>query len=282
MSRTIEMLFIVGVFVNVIKGADLLLRPNQQKWLQDKVDSLALRLDYTRPLEWYFNRQLLRKLYALLLGITLFGFCLSLALAIGEWQVWLIPLTALLPLTYVIRLTFTGKRIRFVDRLFGKRSRTPWSPDTSFFKTSQRLQDWLFAINSAPQSLIRPFLLFLLAIFWMGLDVGFCLVIIGLAITSVRIETTWVLILFCLISLVPIICYFVCLIVSIEPILMGIVCLLVLVFSLVLLFTEILLKLIRAVVWRIAEYNKGAFAAITLVTTVLLAIAEFYIKFGRH
>ena len=49
MERAVDVLFVVGVIVNLVKGADLILRPHQQKWLQDKCNSLALYLDYTKP-----------------------------------------------------------------------------------------------------------------------------------------------------------------------------------------------------------------------------------------
>lgn len=56
MTRTLELLLIVGILLNLVKGADLLLRPYQQKWLQEKWDSMTLRLHYTKPLDWYFQK----------------------------------------------------------------------------------------------------------------------------------------------------------------------------------------------------------------------------------
>jgi hypothetical protein len=55
MNRALQILLVAGILVNLIKGGELLLRPYQQKWLQDKCDTLALRLDYTKPLEWYLK-----------------------------------------------------------------------------------------------------------------------------------------------------------------------------------------------------------------------------------
>jgi hypothetical protein len=53
MQRTVEILLVIGILVNLIKGADLILRPHQQKWLQNKFESLALWLDYAKPPKWY-------------------------------------------------------------------------------------------------------------------------------------------------------------------------------------------------------------------------------------
>lgn len=46
-------LLAVGVFINVVKAAELALRPHQQRWLQDKSESLTLWLEYVGPLRWY-------------------------------------------------------------------------------------------------------------------------------------------------------------------------------------------------------------------------------------
>jgi hypothetical protein len=52
MERAVDILFITGVLINFIKGADLILRPHQQKWLQKKFESITLWLEYFKPLAW--------------------------------------------------------------------------------------------------------------------------------------------------------------------------------------------------------------------------------------
>ena len=42
----------------------------------------------------------------------------------------------------------------------------------------------------------------------------------------------------------------------------------------------ILVSVFRGLVWRIAEYNKGAWAAITVLFTVGVGIANFYVRYG--
>jgi hypothetical protein len=55
--------------------------------------------------------------------------------------------------------------------------------------------------------------------------------------------------------------------------------------GLVLIFFRILITLalfsiliLSAVTWRIAEYNKGAWSALTLIITTLAGIFDFYIR----
>lgn len=41
---------------------------------------------------------------------------------------------------------------------------------------------------------------------------------------------------------------------------------------------EITIKFSNAVVWRVAEYNKGAWAGIVLIATIILGVAELYVR----
>ncbi len=48
--------FLIGVLACFLKGSDLILRPHQQKWVHDKAESLTLWLaDYQGPLRWCQN-----------------------------------------------------------------------------------------------------------------------------------------------------------------------------------------------------------------------------------
>src|SRR3982751_2046420 len=63
MQRTVELLLGIGILLNLCKGADLILRPHQQKWIQEKTNQLAKRLDYTTShFGWYFNQMSARLL----------------------------------------------------------------------------------------------------------------------------------------------------------------------------------------------------------------------------
>jgi hypothetical protein len=41
---------------------------------------------------------------------------------------------------------------------------------------------------------------------------------------------------------------------------------------------EITMKFTNAVVWWIAEYNKGAWAGVILISTILLGLVELYVR----
>lgn len=69
------MLFIVALLVVLMKGAGLIQRPYQQEWLQEKLETVTLKLDYANPFGYYkqnFNRFLLQ--VGSLVALTLFTF----------------------------------------------------------------------------------------------------------------------------------------------------------------------------------------------------------------
>ena len=51
MHITIDALLIVGLILNFVKAGDLVLRPHQLKWFQDRFEHLTLWLDFTKPLK---------------------------------------------------------------------------------------------------------------------------------------------------------------------------------------------------------------------------------------
>lgn len=63
---------------------------------------------------------------------------------------------------------------------------------------------------------------------------------------------------------------------------MGLASLVTLVISLPILSAELLLKILRSMAWRIADYNKGAWAGMVLLLTVSLGLFEIYLEFYRN
>jgi len=53
MPRALDLLFGVGVLINVLKLSDLLLRKHQRQRVQTLMDAMTLWLDYTRPVAWF-------------------------------------------------------------------------------------------------------------------------------------------------------------------------------------------------------------------------------------
>jgi len=51
-SKLVEVLFAIGVVINLMKAGDILLLPSQRRSVKRAMDTLALKLDATRPLIW--------------------------------------------------------------------------------------------------------------------------------------------------------------------------------------------------------------------------------------
>ena len=61
----------------------------------------------------------------------------------------------------------------------------------------------------------------------------------------------------------------------------SIICLTVITISVGIVLMELFLKFVRGAAWRIAEYNKGAFAAILLLLTVFLGVIDVYLRLQK-
>lgn len=65
-----DIAFALGVFTQLMKIADWILRPKQQNWVRDLCDSITLRLEYTKPLTWFRNVQQHRTQYLVISGAS--------------------------------------------------------------------------------------------------------------------------------------------------------------------------------------------------------------------
>lgn len=52
-SLMTDTLLLIGILMNLVKGGDLLLRQHQKDWLQDHFEAFTLRLDDVRPVSWF-------------------------------------------------------------------------------------------------------------------------------------------------------------------------------------------------------------------------------------
>jgi hypothetical protein len=280
MERTVDVLFLIGFFINLVKGADLILRSHQQKWLQDKCNSLARRLDYTKPLKWYANRKIARAAFLFEPVIFLLVLCLP---AIFEFSWFHLLIGICLTLVFLIQIL---RILSSKDRLEEWEGRliNEHNPPIKILNCLP-LQNWLLNSNNFRQRLLRPFyiillstaLILLIGAAFYGLNRWGHFItsgVIGNEVDNSMSETA----LLGFLLMAPIIIFVVLCIVCAEFILLGIPSLIILMASLLFLAVEFLLKIIRAIVWRIAEYNKGAFAAIILLITIALGIGELYLK----
>lgn len=268
MRRVVELLFIIGILINALKAADLLLRPRQQAWLQQKLETLTLRLDYTKPLDWYKGFKNRRTKVILVIASSLLYLSLAvLILIIGRkggagglrvedgplgWSVnsplWLPTFTLL-----IIWLTW-----EFLD------PREREHAVVKFILRGGRFRSFLW----------RPLL-----VIAMAAAINLTLLTLSVAFQlAAAYESTWawVILIYVYIAILGMLYTFSVVVAEIEMIAMLSVIIFCL--SITLLIFEAVLKVTRGIAWRIVEYNKGAYAAITLLITIALGILESYLK----
>lgn len=276
MQRTVEILLVIGILVNLIKGADLLLRTHQQKWLQDKFETLTLKLDYTRPLDWYMKGGKAVRLYwllwmaaPLLTGIIFLPF--------REYYLWFLLLAFVNITTYArdYKLVFakprTEAQLQRLDNRLKKRG-------ASGIRIERKFSNWIMGSPTYGQHLFRRFALTILSII-----VVLLLMTIMEGLTYVQnlilSRNNWPsYILFAIYIYFVLQLCFRYLYVALPILFIGIIGFIILICSTTILIAEVLLRILRGIAWRIAEYNKGAFAAIVLLVTIALGIAELYFK----
>ena len=266
MQRTIEILLVIGILVNIIKGADLILRPHQQKWFQDKFESLVLWFDYAKPIDWFIKREGAKKIYisqALLLVTFLYGgfFLINSRSMKGGWSWWGI----------LIILYFVIYGVGQVISIKSNQDSKGLNPELLTNKYDRRVIRWLFGSQSLRQRLSRHLIVSTLgfvATFWLYIILDIGRDPLNPPGSSLLIELVLVV-------------QGVSIVIGFLLIVAGILSFSILVFSLLFLLSELMLKIIRGIAWRIAEYNKGAFAAIVLLATIVLGVIELYLKFHQ-
>jgi hypothetical protein len=124
---TLQILFYLGLLTTILKVADLLLLPSQQKWLQDKVDTFTLWISYQKPLIWC-KRVLEKKITQILATVLFTAFCILFTISQlqdkGLEVVWIASLTvfSLTALTIIIVQLLKFKEIKVYTWLFKKGS----------------------------------------------------------------------------------------------------------------------------------------------------------------
>jgi hypothetical protein len=237
-----------------MKGADLLLRPYQQKWLQNKLETLTLKLNYTNILKWYSNHLQ----YTLLLLIGFFSLILVMSILRNSFLI--VMSTALkenvivfiCAIVFLILLNFKTRDIfkKSLEYLEGK--------DIIVKNENYSLIIFLKRALIVLRShfiLVFSFFLFYCIVFY-GIDklifkenlpfVNYSLT----SVASITIEFLGILIFLTTMILLTLI--------------VGIL--------------HFILKIMEAFCWRIIEFNKGAFAAINILITFILGIIEYCLK----
>lgn len=238
----------IGVLVQVTKLADIMLRPHQQKWVQDKCETLALRLSEVRTIELY-RRATSSKRLAEVEACSLSGL-------FGLWALWSLQEYALMLMIeeegYPMPPSAGGEHVAgffcvalspllvlFLRNVYAR------LPAVRDFLGDGRtdLKSWIgMLITLASYALVTGLLHLrdelvarFATLFLCALAATFVIMSIMTASFVVAIRlATWILI----------------------PI----------------------LECTRGFAWRIVEYNKGAWAALTLLATFGLGVADVYVK----
>lgn len=252
MERTIDILFIIGLLVHLFKGADLLLRPHQERWLQEKCDTLALWLDFTRPLKWYAKFKIRKTRVILIIGSAVLYLSLAAGLASRNWD----PYTQYNLIMIIVFTVYIARE--FLDS--GKSEH----PVIKFLLSGQGFLIFL----------LRPILLLAVGAF---IIFAYLVVVAALFYCFVTNQLVlFIIILYGALTVLGILITYNVPLVQIE--MLAVLSLCILCLSAILLVAEAFLLVFRGIAWRIAEYNKGAFAAIVLIATILLGATEFYLK----
>lgn len=277
MQKTVEILLIIGVIANFIKAGDLLLRPHQQKWLQEKCDTLALRLDYTKPIELLSNNEFIRRVTKTLYLITYF--CILVILLYPSHQLTSISLRNIV-IALLILIPIYGWTSDEKARM------NNWTLDKNAViwrlgETHIKLYSWMIGSSGLKQHLTRPLCVLIFSISLYLAFYSFLWVLGLVASQSIFIKQGDDGEKYNLLSLPLFIVILLGGYILLPSLIIGLVGALVLIVSIIILLSEGILILLRGVIWRIAEYNKGAYSAIILIATALLAGAEYYLKWGQ-
>ncbi|MBV9762235.1 MAG: hypothetical protein JO340_16865 [Acidobacteriaceae bacterium] len=257
-----DTVFITGLLVNTVKLADLLLLAEQQKRLQEWSEAATIRMDDFRPLAWF---QALRTPRAskilLLIGVLEFA---VVGLIAGGVQAIAGETARREQLFQILALVLSGAFIPFIVRRAGPRT-----------------MQWLLGDSEKPLRFIRRFLGLLglgfaafglyEAILWVFFHGNRDWFAFSEAVFESRSREHFLL-LGGLTLCWPFFTFF-WIVMQVGG--LALWCIVFLAVA------ELVLKFLRACAWRIVEYNKGAFAAITLIVTAVVGIVDFLLK-SRH
>lgn len=278
MELTVRILFVIGLLVNFIKLADLLLRPHQQKWLQTKFESLTLYLSYTKPIDWYTENGILQKWFwvFVLIGILLL---------LGFVECW-----CLMPVAIII-VWLSRKELNFLkwlEEIMNAKAESTTSLDNLFkffAKHGHALLSWLLDSETYLDHIFRSLTIVLIQVGVLYL-LRESLQLLGTLLDAATPYAGYVprgLKKYLSSALGPrilkvAVALFIILIVGL--VIIGLPAALVALFMLLLFIAEVILKVMRGIAWRVVEYNKGVWAALVLIITAALGITEIILKFS--
>lgn len=239
MKTTVVILFIIGTLVNLLKGADLLLRPHQKKMVQEQAETLTLWAEETKPVEWYAKLTSTKSQFVLLAVIAVLTTVPLLAgmffiRDMGGTFIVFLPILTVTSMLFLSRPAMKGTRWLFGDGSFSSSRKKVVSILGPIF-------GWLYII-----SLLIRFVTWIDKNFERSASSVISTIAIGLICVTMPLYILFVVLSILWLSLM----FFH--------------------FSLVIL--EYTMKIFRAIAWRIVEYDNGAYAALVLIATIILGI----------
>lgn len=288
----------VAVLIQVTKLSDWILRPKQQDWVSKAFDSIALRLDEIKPLSWFHFIQAGGTQRILLgIGIVIYLIINAGLFASATEYGYQALITFLVVLATDI-FVFYHWSIPALDEMFSSSSGTgpkvgvktsDPGEATGCVTTVDRPFNWKDlkkevapgAANPDDSPLASRFGLFLWRYVMFIVRTALIMLPLALLLLGLRYlfgrmalyEDTEIL-------------YFVIMLVFSLPVvalqgllwIVGLAGLFVILAQVLLLCSSLILAILRGIVWRIVEYNKGVWAAVTLLLTVSLAVIDIYIR----
>ncbi len=244
--------FVIGVLIQFIKLGDLILRPHQQKKIQELAESFVLRLEYVKPMEWF--KSLIKRGW-----VFWFNYCTSSAMMYVSIEYFFenIKKSHGIYNNLVIAVTTLSM---ILGTLF------------IFHKYGHKLFIWLYSESRFKLFIVRY--IYIILAYFLIMALG-CLVVYYLQLCI--LNSGYFIVRFLFMSLLL---FFTLLFAVYGTTSCVVICAAgyVLNFYFFLLILTIILKFLRAIVWRIVEYNTGAWAAYTLLATVAIGIIKFLIR----
>lgn len=244
--QIIDLALALGILTQITKLGDLLFRENQKKAIQDKTELLTLKLEYAKPLDWFFSIFEKKKLRIILIIVSLLPAALmSLQFySIGnEADSGRILLFTVLSSAVLLIPTWLG------FKYYGLKILNWMTKGKKWLVFISRYLAFVFGFVLA----IMPFqLIILIPIFnEQEPNMVFYIIYSSVMILSGAMMVWWV---------ITVAGYFF------------------IAYRLVLFVLEYCFKATTWLLWRIIEYNKGVIAAVTLIITVLLGIVSLVTK----
>jgi hypothetical protein len=258
MKNLLDLAFFVSVSLVLIKLGDLVLRPHQERWLKDKLETLTLKLSYQKPVYRLFNylsKPIVFWLTAFLIGGPVaheLGKPLFKITSQTDGLVYLALLVVSVPnfkkaadltkstVEYIAGKLEPVENYGFLNYLY------------RFTSVVIRYAFICIVISALVYLAFKAFLVFFRGQSWYYFDRD---------LARVAFIPMWPFIFFLYTIIV-----------------VGV---LVIIASGLLFICHILLLIIRGTLWRVVEFNKGPFGAIIIIVTAVLGVIDAIVKLKK-